>query len=64
MCLVVCSLCPYEFDNEDPDFEKRIERHTEYHTKTKGVTRSHHGSNNIINRNMIKGTPTFTEKKN
>ena len=52
-----------EFENEDPDYEKRIDRHIDFH-KTHSVTkRSKNGQEFTKNINIVNGTPTFTEIK-
>lgn len=63
MCLVVCSLCDtIEFDNEDPDFDKRIDRHINFHKQHSVNIRTKNGQVFTKNINVKQGTPTFTEK--
>jgi|TARA_R110000824_G_scaffold78_4_gene276 hypothetical protein len=43
-----CSLCTMVFNNEDPDYMKRIERHNIFHNKAR-----------IQGRNTTQGDPIY-----
>ena len=43
-----CSLCTMTFDNEDPDYMKRITRHNTWHIKA-----------NVQHRNTACGIPKY-----
>ena len=43
-----CSLCTMTFDNEDPDYMKRISRHNIWHNKAQ-----------IQHRNTTQGDPIY-----